>query len=127
MSKASKLVGGALIGMDSAVVVVNHKRYLLAPPTIHRIAGAAYYLSDLEEGKSFRDIIATINDASKLTHALSFFIKGDISLAEELSYGTFDEVVAGLETAYSMISAKNFMTLSALAKSVASLTAKAKS
>lgn len=113
--------------MDSAVIVVNHKRYLLAPPTIHKIAGAAYYLSDLEDGKSFRDIIATINDAGKLAHALSFFIKGDTTLAEELSYGTFDEVVAGLETAYSMISAKNFMTLSALAKSVANLTAKAKS
>ena len=126
MSKASKIVGGAIIGIDHEVVVVNNKRYLITPPTIHRIAGAAYYLSDLGDGTNLREMITAINDSMKLAQALSFFIKGDVSLGEELSHGTLEEVVAGLEAAYSMISAQSFMKLSALAKSVANLTAKSR-
>ena len=60
------------------------------------------------------------------SRALSWFIQGDENLHEELSCGTFDEVVEALATGLSMISAENFYKLLALAKNVAILTAKQK-
>lgn len=123
---ASKLITGAILGFDGKSIVVAGKRYVIPPPTIARIAQAAYYLSDLGGGETIQDLLKTINDASKLTDALSCFIAGDTSLSRELANGTFDEAVEGLSVAYSMISAKSFMTLSALARSVALLTAKPK-
>lgn len=61
-----------------------------------------------------------------VAHALSWFVKGDDSLFEELRKGTFDETVQGLEVALSLISAENFYKLSVLAKNVQNLTAKQK-
>ena len=121
---AAKIVSSAILGMDFRVVIVNGKSYIVTPPTIKKIAGAAYWLSDVKDGKDIKELLASINNVEPLAHALSWFIKGNDSLFEELSNGTLDEVVDGLESAYSLLSTKNFLRLSVLAKNVASLTAK---
>ena len=121
---AAKIVSSAILGMDFKVVVVNGKSYIVTPPTIKKIAGAAYWLSDVKDGKNIKELLASINNVEPLAHALSWFIQGNDSLFEELSNGTLDEVIDGLESAYSLLSTKNFLRLSVLAKNVASLTAK---
>ena len=121
---AAKIVSSAILGMDFKVIVVNNKSYVLTPPTIKKIAGASYYLSDIDKGNTIRELLLTINNAESISHALSWFIKGDDSLFEELSKGTMNEIVDGLDTAYSLISTDSFLKLSVLAKNVASLTAK---
>lgn len=121
---AAKIVSSAILGMDFKVVIVNGKSYIVAPPTIKKIAGAAYWLSDVKDGKNIKELLASINNVEPLAHALSWFIQGNDSLFEELSNGTLDEVIDGLESAYSLLSTKNFLRLSVLAKNVASLTAK---
>lgn len=125
-NEAVKRVSGAILGFDGDIVFIGGRRYIIQPPTIYRIAGAAYYLSDMKDGHTFKDVLMSINDSENLAKALSWFIKGDTSLCEPLMQGTFDEIVNALETAYSMISAQSFMKLSALARSVANLTAKAR-
>lgn len=121
---AAKIVSSAILGMDFRVVIVNGKSYIVTPPTIKKIAGAAYWLSDVKDGKDMRELLASINNVEPLAHALSWFIQGSDSLFEELSNGTLDEVIDGLESAYSLLSTKNFLRLSVLAKNVAGLTAK---
>lgn len=121
---AAKIVSSAILGMDFRVVIVNGKSYIVTPPTIKKIAGAAYWLSDVKDGKNIKELLASINNVEPLAHALSWFIQGNDSLFEELSNGTLNEVIDGLESAYSLLSTKNFLRLSVLAKNVASLTAK---
>ena len=121
---AAKIVSSAILGMDFKVIVVNNKSYVLTPPTIKKIAGASYYLSDIDKGNTIRELLLTINNAESISHALSWFIKGDDSLFEELSKGTMNEIVDGLDTAYSLISTDSFLKLSVLAKNVANLTAR---
>ncbi|WP_018667560.1 hypothetical protein [Bacteroides gallinarum] len=123
---ASKIVNGSIIGADFETIIINNKSYVISSPTIYKIAGAGYYLSDLPECKTVHDILVSLKNIEAAAHALSWFIQGDDKLFKELSYGTFDEVVQGLETAFSMISAENFCKLSALSKNVRSLTAKQK-
>lgn len=126
MNNASKIIGSAIIGVDSVTVSVAGKIYIITAPTIHRIAGVAVYLSYIGDGQNMKEVLNGINNAENAAKALSWFICGNTSKYRELSKGTFDEIVNGLEKAYSLISAKNFMKLSALAKSVALLTAKPK-
>lgn len=121
---AAKIVSSAILGMDFKVVIVNGNSYIVTPPTIKKIAGAAYWLSDVKDGKNIKELLASINNVEPLAHALSWFIQGNDSLFEELSNGTLNEVIDGLESAYSLLSTKNFLRLSVLAKNVASLTAK---
>ena len=97
---AAKIVSSAILGMDFKVVIVNGKSYIVTPPTIKKIAGAAYWLSDVKDGKNIKELLASINNVEPLAHALSWFIQG------------------------SLLSTKNFLRLSVLAKNVASLTAK---
>lgn len=124
---AAKLVSGAIIGMDFKTVVVNGKAYMIMPPTIMKIAGAAYYLSEIKDGNSVRELFLSINDVKPIAHALSWFILGNDNLYEEFLMGTLDELIDALETAYSLVSVQNFWRLSTLAGNVASLTAKQKS
>jgi hypothetical protein len=121
---AAKIASSAILGMDFKVVIVNGKSYIVTPPTIRRIAGAAYWLSDVKDGKTIRELLASINNVEPLAHALSWFIQGDDILAEELSQGTLDEVIDGLDAAYSLVSTDSFLKLSGLARNVADLTAK---
>lgn len=122
-NSAAKIVSSAILGMDFKVVIVNGKSYVIAPPTIKKLAGASYWLSDIKDGNSIRELLISINNIDSLAHALSWFIQGNDNLYEELSNGTLDEVVDGLDTAYSLLSVKNFLKLSTLVRNVTSLTA----
>ena len=122
--KASKLVSAAILGLDGETVIVAGKAYYVAPPTIKKIAQAAYYLSDIQDVSSLRELFLSIGDIKTACSALSCLIAGDESLTEELAEGTMDELVDALGTAYSLASVENFYKLSALARNVASLTAK---
>lgn len=122
-NNAAKIVSSAIIGMDFKAVVVNGRSYVIMPPTIKKIAGAAYWLSDIQEAKTLKEMFMSINNAEALAHALSWFINGNDDLSDELAKGTQDEVIEGLEAAYSLISTQNFIKLSILARNVANLTA----
>ena len=123
---AAKIVNSSIIGSDFKTIVVKNKSYIISPPTIHRIAGAGYYLANFPECNTLHDILVSLKDMDNAAHALSWFIKGNDSLFDELLKGTFNEIVEGLEIAFSLISAENFYKLSILAKNVQNLTAKQK-
>ena len=127
MNKAAILISEAITGKDFIPIIVNGKMYRVNPPTIHKIAGASAYLAVLDDNKDIAGVISSLKDISVASSALSWFINGNDSLSEELSHGTFDEVIEALTTGLSMISAENFYKLSVLAKNVALLTAKQRS
>jgi hypothetical protein len=124
MNQGARIVSDAIIGNDFKVVVVNGKSYIIYPPTIHKIAGAASYLSNVGKIENLEDIFRSMKDTSNASHALSWFINGNDELFEELSRGTFEENVEALSIALSLISIENFTRLSALAKNVVDLAAK---
>ena len=124
--KAAKIVNGAILGMDYKTVTVNGKVYVIYPPTIKKLAGAGYYLSNINDGVTLKDLISSLGDMEMAAHALSWLIQGDDSLFDEFINGTFEEIVDALETAYSLISTQSFLKLSGLAKNVVNLTAKQK-
>ena len=124
MSKASKLVADAILGKDSVTIMVNGKTYCISPPTIIKLVKAAKYLNSFEEGKTLAEVLGMLKNLDDACKALSVFIQGDESISDELSKGTLEEVVNGLQTAYSLISIKDFQTLSILAKSAARMIAK---
>ena len=124
MSKASKLVADAILGEDTVTIMVNGKTYCISPPTIIKLVKAAKYLDSFEEGKTLAEVLCMLKNLDDACKALSVFIQGDESISDELSKGTLEEVVNGLQTAYSLISIKDFQTLSILAKSAARMIAK---
>lgn len=124
MSKASKLVADAILGEDAVTIIVDGKVYYVSPPTIIKLVKAAKYLDSFEEGKSLAEVLGMLKNLDDACKALSVFIQGDESISDELSKGTLEEVVNGLQTAYSLISIKDFQTLSILAKSAARMIAK---
>ena len=121
---AAKIVSAAIIGLDGETVVVAGRAYHILPPTIKKIAQATYYLSDIEEANTLKDMLLMFGNAESICNALSCMIRGDESLKDDLMEGTLDELVEALDVAYSLASVENFWKLSALARNVASLTAK---
>lgn len=122
----ARMIASAIIGMDYRLIVVNDKSYIIMPPTIAKIAGASFWLTDLSDGNTLKEILSTLPKTESLAKALSWFINGDESLAEELAQGSLTEVMDGVEAAFSMIDAGNFIKLSALQKSARLLIAKPK-
>lgn len=137
MKKASKLIGAAILGFDARTVVVGGKAYTIMAPTIERIAGAAYYLADVDGCSNIGELVGQMKSLKSAAKALAWFLcdeqETDVKmvaeaerLSKELAKGTIDEVVAALTVAYSLIGIENFTTLSALARNVGTLTAKQK-
>lgn len=120
----AKLVASAIIGADFERVIVNDTAYMIHPPTISKLAGATYWLAEMGEAKSIHELLKMMQNVESAAHALSWFIQGDDSLAEELAQGTLTEVVTGIETAFSLIEMENFLKLSVLMKSAKKLIAK---
>ncbi len=120
----AKLVSAAVIGMDFRYAVVNNKTYVIEPPTIAKLCGAVYWLSDLGEGKTIKEVIGQMSRIENLAHCLSWFINGNDDLTEELSQAKINEVVDAIELAFTLIDAENFIRLSALLRSVRPLIAK---
>lgn len=123
MSKASKLVTDAILGEDAVTILVNGKSYYVPSPTIIRLVKAAKYLNAVEGGNTFGEVLDMMRNLEDACKALSVFIQGDESLSEELSQGKPNEIAMGLQSAYSLISIKDFQTLSTLARSVARMIA----
>lgn len=132
MNEAAKIVNGAILGFDAKTVIVKNRAYVVSPPTIERIAGASYYLSDFSD-----DMANNLKNVESAANALSWFVckeKGThaemvaeaAKTAERLKKGNLTEIVEALGEAYSLIDIKNFLTLSALMKSATMLTARAK-
>lgn len=121
---AAKVVSAAILGLDGETVIVAGRAYHILPPTIKKIAQAAFYLSDMEEAETLKGLLMTIGKPEPLCNALSCMIRGDESLCSQLMEGTLDEITEALDVAYSLASVENFWKLSALARNVASLTAK---
>lgn len=121
---AAKLVSSAILGLDYRNIIVNDKAYIIHPPTIAKLAGATYWLSDIGEGETIHDVIQNMSEMTNIARALSWFIQGDDTLADELAQGTMKEIVGGLEAAFSLIDAENFIRLSVLARSAKTLVAK---
>lgn len=123
------LVGAAILGTESRTVVVNGKPYFIKPPTVRKIAGAGTALSGLDDEGSgtFADFLKIMRDTDKAAEALSWFIKGDGSLSDELKDGTLSELVNGISVAVSMLGIEDFQKLSGLSRSVRRLIANPKS
>lgn len=124
-NNAARLVSSAILGIDGETVIIADKAYFIKPPTIRKIAGAANVLSGFG-GKDAKNTLSMMKDIGKACEALSWFITGDNSLTGELSHGTLDEVVKGLETAVGLLSIRDFQTLSTLSRSVQRLAANPK-
>ena len=125
---AAKTVSSAILGLDVKIVMVNEKRYVLHPPTIAKIAGGAYWLSqfDRKEKQSIDEIIMAMTNIEPVSKALSWMIQGDETLTDELKHGTLEENIVALCTAFSMVNPQNFTMLSTLAGNVGKLIAKQK-
>lgn len=123
--EGAKIVSSAILGMDFKVVMVNGKSYIVTPPTIKKLAGAGYWLSSIK-GDTIKEVFLSKENPEAFAHALSYMIQGDDSLFDELSNGTDAEIKEALNEAYSMVSVKNFIGLSDLARNVTSLIAKPK-
>ena len=80
MNQGAKIVSDAIIGNDFKAVVVNGKAYVIYPPTIHKIAGAASYLSNVGKIENLEDIFLSMKDTPNASHALSWFINGNDEL-----------------------------------------------
>lgn len=128
MSKAAKLISEAIAGIDGIMVFVNDKGYFVKPPTIHNISGAVSCISklDIEDKDTLKDIFLSNKDCTEYANALSYMIKGDTSISEELQKGTYEEVIDALSSAFEMISAAPFLRAVSLTRSANLLTAKAK-
>jgi hypothetical protein len=121
---AAKLVAGELLGFNSRNIIVNGKAYVLTPPTIHKLCGAVYFLSDIGDYETLRDMLLKLGEMESLCKALSYMIQDNEELSEELSQGTLEEVVDALTEAFDLISIENFSKLSVLVRSAKVLTAK---
>lgn len=124
--KAAKVVSEAILGLDGATVLIAGRAYHIMPPTMRRIAQAAYHLSDMDDAETLRELVMSLGRPEPMCRALSCMIRGDESLMDELMDGTMEEMADALEVAYSLASVENFWKLSALARNVANLTAKQK-
>lgn len=121
---AAKLVASSVLGYDFKRIIVNGKDYVINPPTIHKICGATYWLSDMGDGATLKELLSTMRKMDNLAKALSFFICDNESLAEELSHGTMQEVIDGLEAGFGLMDTQNFLRLSVLMKSAERLIAR---
>lgn len=115
---ATKLVSAALLGIDGETVIIGGKAYYISPPTMKRIAGAGFYLSGLMDDASLKDVISSKEQIENITKALSWFIRGDETLYEDLLDGTIEEIATSFEAAVRMLDIGNFLKLSTLVRNV---------
>ena len=123
-NKGAKLVTSAMLGIDGESVIVGGRCFFIKPPTIKKIVGCAHYLGTFGDEKSLGDYIRKMNSLDDTCKALSFLIKGDDTLCEELQEGTIDEVISAVETGINLIGTRNFLKLSVLSRNVSGLIAK---
>ena len=125
MSNASKLISEAIIGNDYAIVYVNNKAYAIQPPTIKKLAGAISCISDIDFGDegTIKDMLLAAEDFKSYAAALSWLVKGDLSISEELSEGTLEEVVDAISSAIDLVEINPFLKAASLTRSASLLAA----
>lgn len=126
MDESAKIVSDAIIGNDFKTVFVNGKAYTLNPPTIIKIAGATSCLSKVkmdDKAQTIKELFLSCKDAKNYARALSWLIEGDDKLADELSEGTYEEVVNALCDGFDLISTSVFYKAVSLMKTASRLTA----
>lgn len=123
MNKGAKVIASAIIGSDFKTIMVNGKAYTIYPPTINNLAGAIENLSGIQEATTLREVLLTLKDTIAYAKALSWFINGDDSMTDELSNGTYEECVNGVEQAISMIDITVFQKAVNLARNVSKMAA----
>ena len=125
---AARLVTDAFLGYDDKAVIIAGEVYIIKSPTIRIIAKASHYLCEsIGDGTNLKDVFSDMAQLDNVAKAMSVFIKGDESLTDKILEGSVDELVHGIEVAYSQFSIKNFCRLSALRKSVERMIANQKS
>lgn len=118
-----RLVSEALLGKGEASVLIGGKTYTIPPPTIERIAGAGFYLSNFKECSTLMDMVNSMEELELVCKALSWFIQGDEHLSKNLIKGTLAEVTGAFAVVLTLIGIENFPKLSGLVKNVQSLIA----
>lgn len=115
-----KEIASDLLGVGTSKVRIAGKEYVINPPTIERLVGAAQYISEIPDTKDLEKCIVFLDNAC---HAVSWFIAGDDSLYLNIRKGRQEEVVEAFVICVSKIDTRNFLKLSVSAKSVRMLIA----
>lgn len=123
MNKAAKTISDAIIGADFKTYILNGKAYTIYPPTIKRLAGCISALGDFPEGDSVKGILSAMKDQTALSRALSYLVKGDYSLEDELGNVPYAEVVGALSEVLTLTSTVPFQAAAILARNVAKMAA----
>lgn len=122
MSDGVKLVASEVLGISCETIMVGGTVHVIFPPTIEKLCGAGYYLSDLK-GDTLNEMLTNLKGLESACKALSWFIQGNEELTGILMKGTLQEVVNGIKVALSLVGIENFPMLSGLARSVQGLIA----
>ena len=123
-NKGARLVTSAMLGLDGETAVIGGKGYYIHPPTIKKIVGCAHYLGGFGNEDSIGDYIRKLGNLGDICKGLSFLVKGDESLTDELQNGTLDEIIRAVEIGIGLIGTRNFVRLSVLSRNVSGLIAK---
>ena len=126
MSDAVDVVGRAVLGLDSETIFIGGEVYVVHPPTIRRMVGAARYLRKAGEIETVGGIIETLSDDS-MARALSWLVDGSERLADKFLDADANEVAEGLIVCLDLIDPRNFTMLSVLSRNVRKLTARQRS
>ena len=124
---AAELVSSALIGNDYRTVVLGEHSYVIPSPTIKRLSGAAYYISQIKINKkdsSVLDVLMAAKDFTNMSLALSYFVNGDESLRDTFNECKYEEVVRAVNVAFSMIDIQDFQIAVSLIKCAGGLIAR---
>ena len=70
-----------------------------------------------------KDMFIAAKDSEAYARALSWFITGDLSLSEELSEGTFEEVIDALSSVLELVGVNPFLKAASLTKNASLLAA----
>ena len=119
------MVSSALLGIDTEVIFIGSKVYVVHPPTIRTLVGAAPHLKGVERVQTRGEMLDSLNDS--LAKALSWFLFGNGDKYVDFLDANVNDVVLGINTCLGMIDPGNFSRLSALARNVRSLIAKPRS
>jgi hypothetical protein len=80
----------------------------------------------LNDGATLKDVFTAQVDAREYARALSYLIQEDYALEEELSGGTFEEVVDALSAAFDMIPPRSFSIAASLTRNASALVARSR-
>ncbi len=103
-TNAARNVTASIIGRDVEVAIINGKTYVIKPPTIKRLSGAIHALTaiDMSDAPTLREMLFAHKDADAYAKALSWLVRGNGSLAGELSNAPVDEVIEAVLTGINM-------------------------